>query len=74
VWKYHKETPCVGILSKQNHFSFTNIRDQDSGTSERGEEVEKLCGRVKMCKYCVHMYINGKMKPVETIPGMGGEQ
>jgi hypothetical protein len=23
-------------------------------------------------KYCVHMYINGKMISVETIPGMGG--
>jgi hypothetical protein len=22
-------------------------------------------------KYYVHMYINGKMKPVETFPGMG---
>jgi hypothetical protein len=23
------------------------------------------------CKYCVHMYVNGKMIPVETIPEMG---
>jgi hypothetical protein len=23
-----------------------------------------------MYKYCVHMYVNGKMIPVETIPGM----
>jgi hypothetical protein len=23
------------------------------------------------CKYCVHMYENAKMRPVETIPGMG---
>jgi hypothetical protein len=23
------------------------------------------------CKYCVHMYVNGKMRPLETIPGMG---
>jgi hypothetical protein len=23
------------------------------------------------CKYCVHMYVNGKMRPVEMIPGMG---
>jgi hypothetical protein len=22
-------------------------------------------------KYCVHMYVNGKIRPVETIPGMG---
>jgi hypothetical protein len=23
-------------------------------------------------KYCVHMYANGKMRSIETIPGMGG--
>jgi hypothetical protein len=23
------------------------------------------------CKYCVHMYVNGKRRPVETIPGVG---
>jgi hypothetical protein len=22
-------------------------------------------------KYCVHMYVNGKVRPVETIPGTG---
>jgi hypothetical protein len=25
-----------------------------------------------LCKYCVHMYLNGKIIPVETTPGMGG--
>jgi hypothetical protein len=24
------------------------------------------------CKYCVHMYVNGKMRAVENIPGIGG--
>jgi hypothetical protein len=23
------------------------------------------------CKYCVHMYVNGKMRPVKTVTGMG---
>jgi hypothetical protein len=23
-------------------------------------------------KYCIHMYVNRKLRPVETIPGMGG--
>jgi hypothetical protein len=23
-----------------------------------------------LCRYYVHMYVNGKMRPVETIPGM----
>jgi hypothetical protein len=30
------------------------------------------CRRVHMGKYSVHMYENGKMTPVETIPGIGG--
>jgi hypothetical protein len=25
------------------------------------------------CKYCVHIYVNGKMRSVETIPWMGRE-
>jgi hypothetical protein len=25
-----------------------------------------------LCKYCVYMYVNGKMISVETIPGMEG--
>jgi Fe-S-cluster-containing hydrogenase component 2 len=24
------------------------------------------------CKYCVHMYVNGKMRLAETIPRMAG--
>jgi hypothetical protein len=27
-----------------------------------------------LCKYCVHMHVNGKMIPVETVPGMGGKE
>jgi hypothetical protein len=25
-------------------------------------------------EFCVHTYVNGKMRPVETIPGMGEER
>jgi hypothetical protein len=25
------------------------------------------------CKKCVHMYVNVKVIPVETVPGIGGE-
>jgi hypothetical protein len=25
-------------------------------------------------KYNVHIYVNGKMRPVETIPGIGGDK
>jgi hypothetical protein len=28
-------------------------------------------GGRRWCKYCVHMYVNGKMIPFETIPEMG---
>jgi hypothetical protein len=27
---------------------------------------------VNICKYCVHMCVNGNMIPVEAIPGMVG--
>jgi hypothetical protein len=43
-------------------------------TSRKREVVGKrVRGRI-WCKYCVHVYINGKMRPVETIPGMGEER
>jgi hypothetical protein len=29
---------------------------------------------MNIVKYYVHIYINGKMTPVETIPGMGGRR
>jgi hypothetical protein len=35
---------------------------------------EKGVGGWICCKYCVHMYVNGKMKPVETIPGTGDKR
>jgi hypothetical protein len=40
-------------------------------TSGRGAEVGKGYERVNNYKYCVHIYANGKMRPVETIPKMG---
>jgi hypothetical protein len=41
--------------------------------------VEEDVGGVNMVHmytiFCVHMYVSGKMRPVETIPGMrGGER
>jgi hypothetical protein len=61
-------------------FSSTKLREQEGRTgpaqggglvtSERGEVAGKGGRRVK---YCVHMCVNAKMIPVETIPGVGGE-
>jgi hypothetical protein len=42
------------------------------GTNGKGKDVRKGCKRVNTCKYCVHMYVNGKVRHVETIPGMSG--
>jgi hypothetical protein len=41
------------------------------GTSGSEEEVGKGCGGLIWCKYRLHMHANGKMRPVEIIPGMG---
>jgi hypothetical protein len=37
-----------------------------------GEDIRKGWRRVNMVEYYVLMYENGKMRPVETIPGRGG--
>jgi hypothetical protein len=37
-----------------------------------GEDIRKGCGRVNMVEYYALMNENGKMRPVETVPGMGG--
>jgi hypothetical protein len=39
--------------------------------SVEGEVVGKGCKRVILCKFCIPMYVNAKMIPVETLPGMG---
>jgi hypothetical protein len=36
-------------------------------------QVNKGCRRANTVKYCIHMYENGKMRPVEAIPGMWAE-
>jgi hypothetical protein len=44
------------------------------GTSRRGKDIRKGCGRVNMVEMFCHMYENGKMRPTETIlrTGKGG--
>jgi hypothetical protein len=44
------------------------------GTSGRRENIRKGYRRVNMVEIYVHMYENGKMRPVETVPGMGEEE
>jgi hypothetical protein len=41
------------------------------GTSGRGVEVGKGCDKVNIMQIlCTHV---GKMKPIETVPGIGGK-
>jgi hypothetical protein len=66
---------CVTILNKQNAiFFFYKIGEQvgwgRAGTSGKRKKVGKGVGGGLWCTYCVHMYVNGKMRPVETVPGM----
>jgi hypothetical protein len=37
-----------------------------------GQDIKKGCRRVNMVEYYALMNENGKMRPVETIPGIGG--
>jgi hypothetical protein len=68
--------------TKMSFFFFCKIGEQEGrtgpvcgvGTSGSGEEVGKGCGKVNMVQILCTYYINGKMIPVETIPGMGGKE
>jgi hypothetical protein len=42
-------------------------------TSRRGEEVGRGVGGQTRCKYCEHMYVNGNIRLIETIPDKGKE-
>jgi hypothetical protein len=41
---------------------------------EGGEDGERVWEGEYKCKYCVHMYVNGKIISAETILGMGGRK
>jgi hypothetical protein len=64
---------------KQTKFFFYKIREQESGTGPvwglLPVGVGRMCGKGVggriWGKYCVHRYVNGKMRPAENIPGMG---
>jgi hypothetical protein len=43
------------------------------GISGRGEDVKKGYRRVNIVEYYVLEYGNGKIRPVENIPGIGEE-
>jgi hypothetical protein len=60
-------------------FFFCKIGEQEGGIGSvgkgkevGGEVVVKGGRRVDMVQKCVHMYVNAKMIPVETITGIKG--
>jgi hypothetical protein len=79
TWKCQKETPFIAVLNTDVIFVFFyKIRKQEcvtdpiwgAGTSGRGRMWGKGVGGQIYCKCCEHMYINRKMRPVETVPGI----
>jgi hypothetical protein len=40
---------------------------------ERRWQAKRLGGWIH-CKHCIHMYVNVKIIPVETVPGIGGRR
>jgi hypothetical protein len=69
---------CVAILSKGkcHFFPFTKLESRSVeevlpgvgvGTTRSGRKWEQGMGGRIWCKYCVHMCVSGKMRPVETI-------
>jgi hypothetical protein len=79
IWKCHKENLCVAILNKKKGIFFLlQNGEQEGGTGPAwgGNGWHQWGGRKDVrrwvwCKYCVHMHINRKMIPIETIQGMG---
>jgi hypothetical protein len=41
------------------------------GTSGRGQDIRKWCRRMNVVEYYALTYENAKLRPAETIPGMG---
>jgi hypothetical protein len=76
----------INKLLKCHFFLFLFLQNQrkrgqnrcflkSAGISGGGGRRRKGVGEWIWCKYCVHIYVNGKIRPVETIPGieaMGG--
>jgi hypothetical protein len=57
----------------QNHRRVEQVLSGGEGWHKwEGEDRRKGCRRVNMVEYYALMNENGKMRSVETIPGMGG--
>jgi hypothetical protein len=61
------------LIFRKVHLGFKlgTLHSCGGGDLERGVEVGKGVGGWMWCTYCVRMHVNGKMRPIETIPGTG---
>jgi hypothetical protein len=72
------ERPCTAILNKQKRlFSKMENRNMKQllsgvGSSGRREDGRKGFRRMNVVNYYILVNENGKMRHVETIPGIGG--
>jgi hypothetical protein len=72
-----QETPCIAILNQQKWLFFNG--EQESKQDLSGglvlvgstEDIRKGVGGWICWNYYVLVYENGKMRPVDTIPGTG---
>jgi hypothetical protein len=78
IYMKMSQIPSIGILNKQEClFSKMEIRkvrrDLSGGWRHQweGEDIRRGAGGWIWWKCYVLMYENGKMRPVETVPGMG---
>jgi hypothetical protein len=78
TWKCHRKPRYSYLKQTKMLFFFQKwkTRRQNKScvgvcTCGSGEDVRRGCRSVNKCKYCVHLYVNGKVIPVETIPEMG---
>jgi hypothetical protein len=56
--------PTMGVTKSENRRTEQVLLEGEKGWG-KGDG-----GRI-WCKYCVYMHVNGKMVPVENIPGWG---
>jgi hypothetical protein len=76
TWKYHSETLYSYLMQTKISFKKNGEQEGKTGPVWRlapvgGGGYKERCRRVNMVEYYALMYENGKMRSVETIPGMG---
>jgi hypothetical protein len=68
LYSYLKQTKC--LFSRTENRKVKQILSGGWHQWDGGKHKER-CRRVNMVEYSVLMYENGKMRPVDTTPGMG---